>query len=48
MKRTRYCIERTHQPWGPVFTHVNHYGWQDLNAELFQTAAKVAARLDQR
>ena len=45
VKRVRYCIERTHQPWGPIFTHVNHRGWQDMNAELFATAAEVAAKL---
>ncbi len=48
VKRVRYCIERTHQPWGPIFTHVNHRGWQDLNAELFVTAAEVAAKLAPR
>jgi hypothetical protein len=45
VRRVQYCIERTHQPWGPVFIHVNHRGWQDLNAELFDAAADVAAAL---
>jgi len=44
-RRVRYCIERTHQPWGPIFSHVNHLGWQELNRELFQAAADVAGRL---
>lgn len=45
VKRVNYCIERTHQPWPVIFFHVNHYGWQGLNAELFQAAAEVAAKL---
>ena len=48
VRRVHYCIERTHQPWGPIFTHVNHFGWRRLNARLFAVAADVAARLDRK
>ena len=44
-RRIEFSIEHTHQPWGPIFTHVNHYGWRNLNAELFARAAEVEKAL---
>ncbi len=34
-------------PWGQMYNRVNHYGWQDLNSRLFDTAGEVSHKLSQ-
>lgn len=44
-ERIRFCLRRAPEQYGQHYFRSYHHEWQELNAELFTTAAEVSARL---
>jgi hypothetical protein len=42
VERMTYCRRRAPETWGRVCFRTYHYGWRDLTARLYATAAEVA------
>lgn len=45
LDRLVYCRQRNVNQWRRVFFHVNHRGWQEMSARLYELAGEVTAGL---